>query len=170
MSEARRNLWPDAINVTAIIPPVVILREQAALLAERTKGLVRGEIESRTEPVDEVEEYLHQAISPEELFTHVHTMYLVAPALDNYQYALLSVRHDFQPYPCAARFHPLPSTPPREGRLAQLTTERENPAGVQGEEAFVDWLREVLSRHETTRIIQALIYRIQGIGDTQDQG
>ena len=152
--------------MTAITPPIVILREQAALLGERTKGLVRGEIESRTEPLEKVEDYLDQAISPNELVTHVHTMYVVAPALDNYQYALLSVRHDFQAYPCHANFHPVP---PAESVIFSARRLLPNPASIEDEEAFVHWLGVVLSRSETTRVIQALIYRIRGLGDTQAQ-
>ena len=163
MSEARRNLWPDAVDVTAITPPVVFLREQAALLGERTKGLVHGEIESRTEPLEKVEEFLDQAISGDDLVTHVHTMYLVAPALDNYQYVLLSVRHDFGAYPCRVLFHPATPTETFEQRGTEWFT---NPEYIGDEEVFIEWLGVALQRMETTRVIQALIYRIQKPGDT----
>ena len=155
MSEARRDLWPDAVDVTAITPPIVILREQAALLGEKTKGLVRGEIESRTEPLEkeEFEDYLGAALSPKELLGHVHTLYLLAPALDNYQYALLSVKHDFQAYPCYADYHP----------------DQDFSHYVENEEALLSWLGLVLSKPPTVRIIHALISRVQALGATQAQ-
>ena len=150
MSEARRDLWPDAVDVSAITPPLVILREQAALLGERTKGLVRGEIESRTEPVEKFEDYLGEALSSEELVAHVHALYLVAPALDNYQYALLSVKHDFQTYPCYAYYHP-------DSDWSQT---------IESEEGLLVWLKRVLSRKQTIRVIHALISRVQTLGAT----
>jgi hypothetical protein len=149
MAEAARDLWPQDIDVKSVVPPVVILREQASLLAERTRGLVRGEVESAETPADELEEYVADALKPENRIEFTHTLLLVAPALENYRYALLSVKHDFQPYPCKATFHPNPS----------LSTATE--PDVSGEQEFVSWLKHVLASRETRRVIQALIYQAQ---------
>ena len=166
MSEARRDFWPDVVDVTAIITPLVLLREQASLLGERTKGLVRGEIESSERPVDGFEPYVDQALSAETRVADSHTLFLVAPALDNYQYALLSVEHDFQPYPCRARYHP--TLPDGEGTSAVMSHaggQCRNPGTAAGEDEFVKWLQIALSQRETTRVIHALIYRVQGLGE-----
>ena len=158
MSETRPDLWPDDIDVTSIVPPLVILREQAALLGERTKGLVRGEVESTEEPKEGFEEYLEDALPPKSRVVHVHTLYLVAPALDNYKYSLLSVRHDFQPYPCEALFLPAP-----EGTVLDRFG---NPNRIEGRDVFVHWLGLALSHNRTTRLIHALISRTQELGAT----
>jgi hypothetical protein len=141
----------------------VLLREQASLLGERTKGLVLGEVESSERPVEGFETYVDEALSAETRVVHSHTLYLVAPALDNYQYALLSVEHDFQPYPCRGRFHPVP-VEGGEGIGGEDEGYFTNPASISSEHTFVDWLRIALSQRETTRVIHALIYRVQGLG------
>ena len=147
---------------------LVLLREQASLLGERTKGLVRGEIESSERPVDGFETYVNDALSAEIRVVHSHTLFLVAPALGNYQYALLSVAHDFQPYPCRARYHP--KLPDGEGSSVGMShggVQCRNPGTAADEDEFVRWLRIALSQPETTRVIHALIYRIQGLGEAQ---
>jgi hypothetical protein len=164
MSEIRPNLWPDHIDVTSIVPPVVILREQASLLGEKTKGMVRGEVESTQEPKDTFEEYLEDALSLRLRVVHVHTLYLVAPALDNYRYSLLNVRHDFQPYPCVASFHPMSEDEVFAHYRNNLIIYHESTS-VDDESQFVEWLGSALSHEKTTRLIHALIFRTQELGE-----
>lgn len=160
MSQTQRDLWPDDVQYDAVVPPVVILREQAGLLREKTKGLVVGEVESIDQPADEVEDYVREAFGEEKPIVHTHTLYLVAPALD-YRYSLLSASHDFEPYPCVARFHPA-----TEPDIKVLPEHRGDiPEEVHSEEAFLDWLQAVLSRQETKRVIYALISRIERNAD-----
>ena len=145
MSVNGRDFWSDEIVVESVIVPEVILREQAGILAEKTKGIVRGEVETIEQPAEKVEEYLKPLFTTEgELRQYIHTLYLVVPALDNYRYALVSAEHDFEPYPCKAVYHPGPaaasSTCPTPGRL-------------------FEWLETALKHSTTTRIIRALITR-----------
>lgn len=143
MATAERDFWPESVNVEAVIPPAVLLREQAALLAEKTKGLVRGEVTTTEQRFESVEEYLQEAIPPDGFVEYVHTLYLVVPALGNYRYALLTVRHDFQPYPCVVEY--LPSRSSHK---------------VEWERDFPPYLKFCLGRGETTRVIHALLSRI----------
>ena len=156
MSEAARDLWPDQIDVASIVPPIVILREQATVLGERTKGLVRAEVESTEQPRDGIEEYLEDVIPAEARVVHEHTLYLVAPALDNYRYSLLSVSHDFQPYPCRVSFHPNPDAMP--------TGDSSDTLAIRREDLFLPWLQSALNREETVRVIHGLIARVQQLG------
>ncbi|HUT93491.1 MAG TPA: hypothetical protein VMY37_28765 [Thermoguttaceae bacterium] len=149
MAEAARDLWPPDIDVKSVVPPVVILREQASLLAERTRSLVRGEVESEEKLAESVEQYLTDALKPENRIEYKHTLVLVTPALESYRYVLLSVRHDFQPYPCRAVFHPDP------------TWDIEGESSLPNEQEFVGWLKHMLARPETKRVIQALLYQAQ---------
>jgi hypothetical protein len=112
MSDNGRDFWSDEIIVESVIAPEVILREQAGILAEKTKGIVRGEVETIEQPAEKVDDYLKPVFSTEAEFKqYTHTLYLVVPALDNYRYALVSAEHDFEPYPCKAAYHPRTSKP-----------------------------------------------------------
>ncbi len=85
------DLWPgDISEKTDILMPVTILREQAAALTQRTKGLLEGNVRSENPkyPGDDF----------------VHRFELVAPALDNYRYELFFVAHDLTGYPARVCF------------------------------------------------------------------
>ena len=151
MSEATHDLWPDVVDVTSVVPPVIVLKEQASLLGERTKGLVRAEVESTEQAAEQIEKYLDDVLPVESRVVYSHTLYLVAPALDNYRYSLLSVTHDFLPYPCDARFHP--------------RQEDDFPRHIPNPMELVEWLAHRLRRTETVRLIQALIARVQQLGE-----
>jgi hypothetical protein len=65
--------------------PLAILREQAALLGDKTKHLVEARVVTRTE---------------ESAF--FHSLRLVVPALDQYTYELFTVHHGVDLYPVTA--------------------------------------------------------------------
>ena len=65
--------------------PVIILKEQAALLGEKTRNLVQGEV-------------LTQAVGS----MFVHHFYLTAPTL-NYKYELFQASHSINFYPMSLR-------------------------------------------------------------------
>lgn len=86
MQNRSQDLWPEDIGTPIDIPtPVSILKEQAALLGEKTHNIVEAEI--KTSLVD---------------FARLlqHSFYLVAPALDQYRYLLFrATHHGTQFYP-----------------------------------------------------------------------
>jgi len=163
MSQATRDLWPDSIHVDAAASPLVILREQAALLGERTKGLVRAEVESTQHSPDKIDEYLGDILPSESQVVYSHTLYLVAPALDNYRYTLLCAEHDVSPYPSRVRFYPNPEAifVPRA-----LSPDVRATMSVNNEAAFVQWLQCALQREETIHIVYALVSRVQQLGSS----
>ncbi len=79
------DLWPANIADSRLTTPVAILKEQAALLGEKTKQLVKGEVSTQTTG---------------NLF--VHHFYLVAPTL-NYKYELFTASHVINFYPLTLR-------------------------------------------------------------------
>jgi hypothetical protein len=83
MSNQRESYWPTDFGVEVEITPLTILKEQAALLGERTKNIVEGRVQTK---VDEKMEFRH-------------SLYLVVPTLANYRYFLLSVHHKPAIYP-----------------------------------------------------------------------
>jgi hypothetical protein len=78
------DLWPDGIEETRVRSPVTILREQGSLLGQKTKNLVQGEV-------------FESALNDKNFFSF--SFFLVAPALSNYRYKLLTIYHDIGLYP-----------------------------------------------------------------------
>jgi hypothetical protein len=85
MAQPIPDLWPE-IEQTQVVPPVAILREQAALLGQKTNYLLQGRVQTTVD--------LHGRF--------VHSFYIVAPALDDYTYKLFEVKHDANQYPVEA--------------------------------------------------------------------
>ena len=81
------DLWPSNIADSQMTTPVIILKQQAALLGEKTRNLVQGEV-------------LTQTVG--NMF--VHHFYLSAPTL-NYKYELFEISHGISFYPLNLRQH-----------------------------------------------------------------
>lgn len=79
------DFWPANIAESNLITPITILKEQAALLGEKTRQLVKGEV-------------VTQATGD----MLVHYFYIVAPTL-NYRYELFSISHHVNFYPVVLR-------------------------------------------------------------------
>jgi hypothetical protein len=82
MSVQQEDYWPTHLGESPVITPVTVLKEQAALLGQKTKNLVMGKVESR----------------PDEGKLR-HVLYLIVPTLSNYRYYLLSIAQDLSIYP-----------------------------------------------------------------------
>lgn len=117
------SLWGDLPTSSDIKPPVVILREQATILSEATNKVLIGDVSVTKE-------------GP----TVTSQLYIQAPALDNYIYIVLYVRHDIMLYPL---------------KVIELAT------GVRyecaDESQFRDALKQVLSSPSVHRVVASLI-------------
>ena len=82
MSPAIPDLWPPDFGTSSQPSPASILRQQAHLLGQRTRNVVVGEIESKSEGRGR---FLHQFV-------------LAAPLLD-FRQPLLHIRHGVEVYP-----------------------------------------------------------------------
>lgn len=71
-----KNLWGELPDAADIRSPVTILREQASLLTQMTNGTLQGEV------------YLENSGG-----RFSSTLYILAPALDDYRYSVLSVQY-----------------------------------------------------------------------------
>ncbi len=80
------NLWPENIADSNLTTPVTILKEQAALLGEKTRQLVKGEV-------------VTQATG--NLF--VHYFYINAPTL-SYKFELFTLSHGINFYPLVMKY------------------------------------------------------------------
>ncbi|MGC9946686.1 MAG: hypothetical protein ABSF64_10000 [Bryobacteraceae bacterium] len=82
MPELNEDLWPSDLGIASIVTPAAIIRAQAALLAEKTKGILEAVVET-------------SSIGP----NIRHSFVIKVPALGNYRYALFSVHHPVELYP-----------------------------------------------------------------------
>lgn len=99
------SLWPDSIEVADHeVAPISILKEQAALLGQKTQNLVIAEVDSLV-------------IDERELVANI--FYLVAPALNNYRYQLFTALHEFE------EFYPLEINVTFDEQKLTVTSEEE---------------------------------------------
>ena len=80
-----QDLWPDDLADVNLVTPSVILKEQAALLGEKTKQLVKGEVV--TQATDK---------------GFAHRFNIVAPTM-GYTYELFQLSHGVAFYPGSLR-------------------------------------------------------------------
>jgi hypothetical protein len=132
MTQAIPDLWPE-IEQTRVVPPVAILREQAALLGKKTNHLLEGQVKSR--------------IAFEGGF--LHTFSIVAPALDGYEYKLFEVKHGPDQYPVEADAPE--STGPLTASLVSLNSEQE----------LLDYIRKILNSDKTKKILGSLLAQVK---------
>jgi hypothetical protein len=161
MSRDELDLWPVDFPRVAERTPVVILRQQAALLGKKTRGLVRAEVRSgaamevitgkkavgkaQGKPVRDSLDDLKKRIAMESRRgTWIeHRFQLVAPALDNYKYELFTVEHPIEaPYPL-------------------WLVHDESVVQVKSEDDLLRSLEKTFNSESTKRIIATLIEQSQ---------
>jgi hypothetical protein len=130
MAEAIPDLWPD-IEQSQVVPPVAILREQAAALGKKTSYLLNGRVSTRTEGT-----------------RFVHSFYIVAPALDDYSYALFSIEHGPDQYPVY-----LPGLQAKRlGRTNNV---------IESDKELIDYIRDVLNSDNTKKVVGSLLAQVK---------
>lgn len=126
MSEEGRNLWPPTLAPRTLRTPVSVLRRQAEELYQKTKGLLRGEL-----VFDGKDANFSVSFN------------VVAPALGNYRFWILSVYQSAEGFPVTLKNR---GSDPRvvaaenieefETRLAEILASRwvvENVSALWGE-------------------------------------
>jgi len=133
-----RNLWPTEIEVTSVTPPVTILGQQATMLGSITKNIILGDVKAR-----ESEEYD---------FSYI--FYIVAPALNNYRYKLLTIYHNIDLYPVTVQVEEsiYKEVPKR------ATGERiPNSIFAISEDEFTKALKAIFNSSKAKKVISALL-------------
>ncbi len=130
MPNPNEDLWPDDLGKTKTVPPLAILRKQASAIREKTRFVLSADVETKS------------AIGSKRLY---HTLYLTAPALDNYRYEVVGIRHEEGLYPL------------------WLTS---GDAGIwdkeiKNEAELVETLKMVFSAEKTRKVVEALIVQSQ---------
>jgi hypothetical protein len=139
------DLWPEITSLNAVRSPVVILREQAALLGQKTNNIVQASVSGE---------------SKSNLFWY--HFYIVAPALNNYHYKLMRIHHGIDLYP--AYFH-LDSDVYKEIGEQFKTTDFEGSTDEShimagSETEFIDILRLVFNSKKTIQVITFLMSQL----------
>ena len=135
MAQPIPDLWPE-IEQSQVVPPVAILREQAALLGKKTNHLLEGRVITRP--------------TGDGRFTHLFC--IVAPALDDYTYKLFEIVHGANQYPVEAAGLERPGDLPRIGpAIVHLASEQE----------LLDHIRKILNSDGTKRVIGSLLAQIK---------
>jgi hypothetical protein len=143
MVDDERDFWAKDIAAKQAVTPVTILREQAARLGPKTNHLVEARV--RTSPGSGGKGL-------------VHTFELVVPTLDRYTYQLFSLYHEVEPlYPVMIIEGPDPSERDLVNHLIEQTLLVPRPRSIVSEGHLKDYLRQVLSSEETTRIVNNLM-------------
>lgn len=119
-----KNLWGNLENIEKVKTPVGILREQGALLTEATSGILEGKVN------------LHISYG-----TLSADLNIVAPALDNYSYEIVSLS-----------YNPKQLYPVSVGSTFMVQYEE-----CKTEESFYKVLEKILSSPKVQKIIQSLI-------------
>lgn len=137
MANQIADLWPPEVGTgNKVVPPLAILRRQAAALADRTQGLLEGQVETLTEGDQ-----------------FVHLFYIVAPSL-GYTYKLFGIRHGVSGYPVY---------PTDEGRKRVFPAfgTASPPSKLDTPEEFSEWLKETLGSEETRRVVGSLLSQVK---------
>jgi hypothetical protein len=153
---SNKNLWGDLPNIETLRTPYTLLKEQASILSEITKGLLIGEV-------------IHN--QKDKLFVII--LRIKAPSLNNYTYSVLEVQYPIQLYPVFvknlasdnfnnleknlmnAANNPLMSFVDYGGFL-----ENQGYNKCFSEEEFENALGEILSSPEVKRVISGLLAQI----------
>lgn len=124
----QKNLWGNLPNVENMRTPNAILLEQASMLGELTNGLLNGQVKR-----------LQDGPGFKLSFK------IVAPALNNYSYLVLTVTHPIQLYPL------------------KLFNETKfmSSKDCESEFDFENALREILTSPEVHRVIAGLLAQIR---------
>lgn len=128
MTQARnKDLWGDIPEVLELTPRDM-MREQAAYLEQKTRGLVTAEIAIESEPIKKG--------TPNQ----TQTFYLVVPTM-KYRYELFSIYQKD-----VVRVYPV-----------NFNVEDSNTEIAHNEAEFIGYLQKILSSERTKRIIGSLL-------------
>jgi hypothetical protein len=158
MPRQKIDLWPAKFGDVDARLPLVILREQAALLGEKTGNLVQALVKSgpatsffksdtgKRANVGWNSPEASDAELDERGAAHArleHRFQLVAPALDNYKYELFTIEHRVEaPYPLRLT---------HDGKVTEVKSEKQ----------LLDHLGRIFNSDNTKRVIATLIQQSQ---------
>jgi hypothetical protein len=148
MADTIPNLWLSSELQPTVLTPIAILRTQASFLGQETQGLLRGDVR----------------VTEGEKGQRTLSFDVMAPAINNYRYTLLSVQHEQKDiYPAVISAQGLTVTETARS-VFPLIPEREITTTIPkktaySERQFINIVQEVLRAPETIARLQSLIVR-----------
>lgn len=127
-------MWGKSFSVEAFKTPRSILAEQAALVSSATNGELAGEV--------------RDAAAGQNGF--VYSLSLVAPALGNYRYEILTIAHRIELYPVRVV-------------APEVATNGTNGQSVSDEGHFIILISKVLQSPRVAKVVASLISQIRGM-------
>jgi hypothetical protein len=136
------DLWPKFDETSRVRSPVIIMKEQAALLGKKTNNIVKGFVLSS---------------SPARTgFTH--DFYLLADELDGYRYKLFSIFHDIDLYPVQFEVGMDLANELRHRYIIEESRMGEEiKYSVENEKDFISFLGSIFSSKRTIKIVNVLL-------------
>jgi len=150
------DLWPDNIETIDTKSPVAILQEQAALLGQKTKNLVKAQVIRGKQPsIDDIKlatsfSKLPSLAEP----TFVYDFLITAPPLDFYTYRAFTIQHSIDLYPVR-----IWADQDIRVEIAPESTKRIIEAASEAE--FIYILGQILATEKIRRVIGALLAQIE---------
>jgi hypothetical protein len=139
------DLWPNDLGLVDIKSPLSILKDQAAMLGQKTQMIVKAEVGRGN-----LEYYYRTAaINKEDLKKFLYEFYIVAPVLENYRYRLFSIIHDVDLYPVEF----LLDVEIEE----EIIGEEVDLRFALSESQFIDMLGHILNSNKTKKVIRSLL-------------
>ncbi len=150
------DLWPDIKTTANLKAPVNILREQAALLGNKTQNIVKAKVRSVSSDflkekklIKQGDDMVHMTIVEDPSGFH-YNFFLVSPMLDNYEYAIFSISYSIELYPVRIR--------PDIDILKEITqSDRSQWILADSEAEFLEVLGKIFRAEKTKKIINALL-------------
>lgn len=146
------DLWPNDLRAVQLRAPVAILREQAALLGEKTQNIVEARVRDFTS--------FSTNPSPGNFY---FSFEIWAPTVRSYSYRLFTMSHGIEIYPLTL------------GTEQEIAKEVTNALGkaepetshvnirVPNEAGLLNILRLILGSEKTKLIVRALLAQAQGL-------
>lgn len=135
-----KDLWPEDIDIDGQITPLSILKEQASLLGEKTRNLVKASVNTRVST-----EGRPLGISE----TIYYDFDIVAPLLNNYRFRLFTAAQDIM------KIYPI-SIVLGEKLAREIYGHKEGRMSIRidNEESLLAELERILSSESTKNIIR----------------
>jgi hypothetical protein len=142
----KKDLWGDLPSAETIRTPYTILKEQASILTEKTKGLLLGEVKlsPQIEYINRFGELVDQEKQQSQLF--VAFLRIQVPSLNNYTYSVVKIQY------------PIPQLYPV--LVTSLASAEDRECDCANEAEFENFLGKILSSSDVKRVISTLLAQI----------
>lgn len=128
--DTQRNLWGDIEGVITIPAPISILKEQAALLGELTKGELKGDVT-----------HTSGAYHDNQKQSFIYRFKIVAPQFDNYIYEIFRVHVPINDYPI---------------KIDMLLEDEDKSYTCENETVFIETIKDILQSDKVKKVISVL--------------